>query len=138
MKQTLHSENGRYVLRIERRFAHPQRKVWRSITEPEHFRQWYPFSTGEMDLRVGGRLGFDDGEGTTYEAVVTELDPPRVFAFREIDDLAPFELRPPGQRTPRPAGTAASTRWTCCWTAVGSSGRRTPLSCASSTPRNSA
>ncbi|MQA09083.1 MAG: hypothetical protein GEU98_11165 [Pseudonocardiaceae bacterium] len=97
MKQTLLTEDGRYVLRIERYFAHPQRKVWRSITEPEHFAQWYPFSTGEMDLRVGGKLGFDDGEGSTYEAVVTELDPPRVFAFREVDDTLRIELRPEGE-----------------------------------------
>jgi uncharacterized protein YndB with AHSA1/START domain len=90
----LHStDDGRIALRYERRFSHPPEKVWRVITEPAHFRQWYPFARGDMDLRVGGKIGFDDGEGTTYEGIITALDPPRIFAFREVDDLLGIEVR---------------------------------------------
>jgi uncharacterized protein YndB with AHSA1/START domain len=103
MKETLTTVDGRPVLRIERRLSHPPEKVWRAITEPEHLSQWYPFRATELDLRIGGKIHFDDGQGTTMDAVVTELDPPRLFAFsehapaemtRESDDLVRFELRP--------------------------------------------
>lgn len=40
-----------------------------------------------MDLRLGGKIAFDDAEGTTYEATITELEKPYLFVFREVDDL---------------------------------------------------
>jgi uncharacterized protein YndB with AHSA1/START domain len=103
MNETLSTVDGRNVLRMERRLAHPPEKVWRAITEPGHLSQWYPFDVVEMDLRVGGKILFDDKHGTVMDAVITELDPPRIFAFsehapasmfREIDDLVHLELRP--------------------------------------------
>ncbi|WP_214102802.1 SRPBCC family protein [Acrocarpospora catenulata] len=103
MNESLHTVDGRSVLRMERLLAHPVDKVWRAITEPEHLSRWYPFTAVELDLRPGGTIVFDDGAGTTLKAEITELDPPRVFAFsehappsvhRESDDLVRFELRP--------------------------------------------
>lgn len=105
MSTTLHAVAGRPQLRIERRLAHPPEKVWRALTEPAELSQWYPFQATAIDLRVGGMIRFDDGEGTTMDAVIVELDPPRVFAFserapeamsRESEDLVRFELRPDG------------------------------------------
>jgi uncharacterized protein YndB with AHSA1/START domain len=105
MNETLTTVGGRPVLRIERRLAHPPEKVWPAITEPEHLSRWYPFRATELELRIGGRMRFDDGHGTTMEAVVTELEPHRLFAFsehapagmtRESYDLVRFELRPEG------------------------------------------
>ncbi|GAA0974415.1 SRPBCC family protein [Acrocarpospora macrocephala] len=103
MNETLHTVDGRTVLRMERLLAHPVEKVWRAITDPAHLSQWYPFPAAELDLRPGGTIIFDDGAGTVLKAVITELDPPRVFAFsehapvsvpRESEDLVRFELRP--------------------------------------------
>jgi uncharacterized protein YndB with AHSA1/START domain len=105
VKDTLKTVDGRPVLRIERRLAHPVERVWRAIIEPAQLSQWYPFTVTEMDLRVGGRILFDDGEGMTMEATIVELDAQRVFAFsehappemtRESDDLVHIELRPDG------------------------------------------
>lgn len=45
-----------------------------------------------MDHRVGGKIKFDDGEGSVYEAVITEFNPPNPFCFREIDDLLEISL----------------------------------------------
>ncbi|MEV6315003.1 SRPBCC family protein [Streptomyces sp. NPDC051776] len=105
MNETLTTADGRPVLRIERRLGHPPEKVWRAVTEPEHLSQWYPFRATRLELRLGGKIRFDDGAGTTLDAIVTELDPQRLFAFstrapaemtRESDDLIRFELRPDG------------------------------------------
>ncbi|PTM58444.1 SRPBCC family protein [Desmospora activa] len=93
---TLHEIDGRCALRFERFFPYPPEKVWHGITEPYQFRQWYPFATGEMELIVGGKIGFDDNEGAIYEGVITQLDPPRFFSFTEIDDRIHFELQPVG------------------------------------------
>ena len=90
---TLHDSNGRYALRFERFFTHNPEEVFRIITNPIDFSQWYPFATGEMDLRIGGKIDFDDGEGTTYSATITELQKPNLFGFREVDDLINISLQ---------------------------------------------
>ncbi|KHF38036.1 SRPBCC family protein [Halalkalibacter okhensis] len=90
---TLHETNGRYALRFERFFPHNPEDVFRVITNPSSFTQWYPFATGEMDLRLGGKIAFDDGEGTTYVATITELEKPYLFGFREVDDLINISLQ---------------------------------------------
>ncbi|GAS80351.1 SRPBCC family protein [Paenibacillus amylolyticus] len=90
---TLHESNGRYVLRFERSFHQNPEDVFLVITKPSSFAQWYPFATGEMELRLGGKIAFDDGEGTTYEGTITELEQPYVFGFREVDDLVNISLK---------------------------------------------
>ena len=90
---TLHESNGRYVLRFERFFPHNLEDTFLVITNPSYFSQWYPFATGEMDLKLGGKIAFDDGEGTTYNGIITELDKPYLFGFREVDDLINISLQ---------------------------------------------
>ena len=90
---TLHESNGRYVLRFERLFPHNVEEVFHIITNPSHFTQWYPFATGEMDLRIGGKIAFDDGEGTTYTGIITEFEQPYLFGFREVDDWINISLK---------------------------------------------
>lgn len=85
--------NGRYALRFERFLHHNPEDVFLVITKPNSFAQWYPFSTGKMDLRLGGKIAFDDGEGTTYEGIITELEKPYVFGFREVDDQVNISLQ---------------------------------------------
>ncbi|MCP3027650.1 SRPBCC family protein [Halobacillus sp. A5] len=88
----LYESNGRYALQFERFFPYTCEEAFRVITNPEAFVQWYPFATGEMDLQTGGRIYFDDGEGSTYEAVITELEAPHKFSFQEVDDLLEMSL----------------------------------------------
>ena len=90
---TLHESNGRYALRFERFFPHNPEDVFLVLTNPSYFSEWYPFATGEMDLRLGGNIAFDDGEGTTYKATITELEKPYLFGFREVDDLISISLQ---------------------------------------------
>lgn len=83
--------DGRTVLRLERPLPHPPEKVWRALTTPEHLAQWFP-STVRLDLRQGGEIVFDDGD---TRGVVTDLDPPRLFAFSWGDtDHLRWEVHP--------------------------------------------
>jgi uncharacterized protein YndB with AHSA1/START domain len=137
VNETLRTVDGRHVLRIERRLTHPPAKVWRAVTEPAHLSQWYPFRASELEPRVGGKIVFEN-EGTTFEAVVTDLDPPKVFAFRvdaaggapggrEGENLLHFELRPDGEGCllifshtfdDRPAAASYATGWRACLDAL--------------------
>lgn len=94
----LHDElNGRYALRFERFFNYNPEEVFLTITNPSDFAQWYPFATGEMDLRIGGQISFNDGEGTTYNGTITALEKPYLFGFREVDDLINISLQEEGK-----------------------------------------
>ncbi|AGP54834.1 SRPBCC family protein [Streptomyces rapamycinicus] len=98
MKDTLaQSDGGRSALRLERRLAHPPEKVWRALTEPAQLAHWFP-SEVQVELTVGGRMGFvfPGREGPDMDGVVTELDPPHVFAFTWGEDELRWELRPEG------------------------------------------
>ncbi len=90
---TLQKKDGRYSLRFERFFPLQREDVFRVITDPEAFKQWYPFATGDMDLKLGGKIAFDDGEGSTYEGIITELDPPHEFGFDEVGDLVNITIQ---------------------------------------------
>ncbi|MCP3032846.1 SRPBCC domain-containing protein [Halobacillus sp. A1] len=82
----LFETDGRYALQFERYFPCTPEEVFRVLTDPEAFVQWYPFANGEMDLRAGGEITFDDEEGWTYEGVILKLDEPHTFSFQELDD----------------------------------------------------
>lgn len=90
---TLHESNGRFSLKFERFFPQSPEEIFLIITNPGYFTEWYPFATGEMDLKMGGKIAFDDGEGTTYTGIITELEQPYVFGFREVDDHINISLQ---------------------------------------------
>lgn len=77
--------DGRPALQFERHLKHSRDKVWRAVTDPRQLSQWYPFRVTGLEPRTGGRMTFDDGEGTIYSATITDFDPPRLFAFDEHD-----------------------------------------------------
>ncbi|MBT2390012.1 SRPBCC domain-containing protein [Streptomyces sp. ISL-1] len=85
---TLTTADGRTALRMERRLAHPPRRVWDAITQPAHLARWFP-SEVTVDLRPGGAIGFlfpgDSEPGMT--GTVTDADEPHVFESR-VDTLA--------------------------------------------------
>lgn len=87
----LTTTDGRSVLRMERRLAHPPERVWPALVEPDRLATWFP-SGATIEPRVGGRVVFGfGGDGT-----VTDIDPPRLIAFTWETDHLRFELRPDG------------------------------------------
>ena len=82
------------TLSFERRLSHPVARVWQTITEPGELEHWFPARV-EADLRVGGKITFTFGHALpAVPGEVTELDPPRLFAFRWGEDHLRFELEP--------------------------------------------
>ncbi|MFE9242739.1 SRPBCC domain-containing protein [Nocardiopsis sp. NPDC006938] len=76
----------RWTLTLERELGQPQERVWRAVTEPEGLNRWYPLTVERLDLWPGGAILLRDEEGTETTAEVTEVEPRRVFAFREFDE----------------------------------------------------
>ena len=124
MNPSLHTADGRHVLRFERRLAHPVEKVWRAITEPDQLAHWFPAAV-ELDLRTGGRVRFagPGGQEAAGEGRVIELDPPRVFALTWNGDPLRMELTPDGEGTllvfthtftDRPMAASFATGWQTC------------------------
>jgi uncharacterized protein YndB with AHSA1/START domain len=94
MNGTLRTENGRSVLRFERRLAHPVAKVWRALTERSEQKHWFPAEL-DADWRVGGEIRWvgEDGEVWTT-GTITAWDPPRLFEHVADDEVLRFELNP--------------------------------------------
>jgi uncharacterized protein YndB with AHSA1/START domain len=87
------------TLSFERRLSHPVDRVWRALTEPDELAHWFP-SKVQADLRVGGAMRFTFEEhvlpdgSNSMPGEVTELDPPRLLAYRWGEDHLRFELEP--------------------------------------------
>src|SRR6185369_4214940 len=98
MTETLSTVDGRNVLRLERHLPHPPAKVWRAVTEPEHLAHWFPCDVRYPSLPVGAELTFEfrAGEAPPSTATITELHPPRVFAFTWGEAAFRIELSPAG------------------------------------------
>ncbi len=97
---------GRPELRFERHLAHPVESVWRAITDPQELEQWFPSSVRfESELSAGAEITFTfaeqklEDQPMTMSGRVTELDPPRVFAFEWGGDQLRFELAPSAEGT---------------------------------------
>lgn len=82
MNGTLHTVDGRYALRFERRFAHPVEKVWSAITDPAHLVHWFPAEV-EMEFAIGGKVRwvFQGSDAVGPEGIITEFDPPRLLEY---------------------------------------------------------
>jgi uncharacterized protein YndB with AHSA1/START domain len=89
VSETLSSADGRSVLRVERRMAHPPQKVWAALTDPERLATWFP-TTVRAQPRVGGTVEFGFGPSGT----VTDYDPPRLIAYTWGDDHLRWEVEP--------------------------------------------
>lgn len=100
--------DDRYVLRFERRLAHPPEKVWRALTEAEQLRQWFPTDI-EGERKRGAKIRFVFREDAPSAADMpellehdpedldgefTEFEPPRLLAYTWGDEDLRWELDP--------------------------------------------
>jgi uncharacterized protein YndB with AHSA1/START domain len=95
---TLVRSGEQCTLRFTRHFAHPQDKVWRAVTEPEHLAAWFPHAiVGER--RAGAPLRFESEEFGGFDGEMVVFDPPAVVEMMWGTDRIRIELRPDGGGT---------------------------------------
>jgi uncharacterized protein YndB with AHSA1/START domain len=83
-------ENG-YSALFERHLNHPLEEVWSYLTDNEKLPKW--FSELRVDeLREGGVIKFDMGNGNFEEMKILELKMKSVFEYTWGDDIVRFEL----------------------------------------------
>jgi uncharacterized protein YndB with AHSA1/START domain len=70
--------------RIEREIvvAAPAQRLWEVLTRPEHIGSWFEGMDVELDLRPGGTMVLTSQEFGKFQAIVDEVEPPRLFAYR--------------------------------------------------------
>jgi uncharacterized protein YndB with AHSA1/START domain len=133
MTETLTQENGRTVLRMERRLAHPQEKVWRALTSPAELAGWFPAAV-EVDLRLDGSISFTfpEGSGDFQEdphnnGVIQAFDPPRLLEYTWGAELLRWELTPTDDGClltltatydDRPGSASFTAGWNLCFDAM--------------------
>jgi uncharacterized protein YndB with AHSA1/START domain len=86
------SENG-YIAKFERYMKHPVEDVWAYITDNDKLPNWFPELRVD-ELRVGGVLKFDMGNGTFEKMKITKLKMESVLEYTWADDMVRFELSP--------------------------------------------
>lgn len=129
MSETLTTENGRTVLRMERPLRHPPEKVWRALTEPSELAGWFPAAV-ELDLRLDGKVAFRfEGEEQDDEnsGVIRAYDPPHLLEYNWGDEIQRWELTPTADGClltltatydDRPGSASFTAGWTLCLDAL--------------------
>jgi uncharacterized protein YndB with AHSA1/START domain len=133
MSETLSTENGRTVLRMQRELRHPVEKVWRAITEPGELAGWFPAAV-ELDLRLDGPITFtfepDAGalpEDQVGSGVIRAYEPPRLIEYTWGDEVLRWELIPADSGClllltatydDRPGSASYTSGWIMCFDAL--------------------
>jgi uncharacterized protein YndB with AHSA1/START domain len=93
-------EPGRWQLRFARVLPHPQEKVWRAITEPEHLARWFPTTIhGQRAAGAALRFTFPDDVAPPMDGVMIAYDPQSLMELRWGPDVIRIELRPVAEGT---------------------------------------
>lgn len=101
MYGTVHQlDDRRWQLRFTRSLPHPQSKVWRAITEPEHLAQWFP-TTIDGERAAGARLRFvfPGGQAPPMDGEMLAYQPESVMELQWGPDVVRIELRPVAEGT---------------------------------------
>jgi uncharacterized protein YndB with AHSA1/START domain len=89
---------------MTRRFDAPRELVYEAMTNPEHIRRWYGWSTWTMtvceaDFRPGGRYRFvtrgPEGQEVPFTGECLEAVRPERVVYTEIYDVEPFNQGEP-------------------------------------------
>ena len=95
---TLERDGDRWRLTFTRRLAHPQEKVWRAVTEPEHLAAWFPQEI-RGERRTGATLRFVTDGDDGFDGAMVVCEPPSVMELLWGVDRLRIELRPDGDGT---------------------------------------
>ncbi|TDQ41174.1 SRPBCC family protein [Aureibacillus halotolerans] len=87
-----------YEARYERQIPHAVEEVWAMLTENEKLSQWFP-ELSVTDLRKGGTIQFDMGDGSTEDFTILAYEPLTILAFTWDHDAVRFDLEEDGSET---------------------------------------
>ncbi|AXB42082.1 SRPBCC domain-containing protein [Amycolatopsis albispora] len=95
------TEDGRFALRFERRFAHPREKVWRALTERDQLRAWFvqilDYDRSRLEFTEGASLAFVPTAGAAGVGTVVRADRPRLLEYTWDGETLRFELLADGE-----------------------------------------
>jgi uncharacterized protein YndB with AHSA1/START domain len=91
-------DDGKRVLRFERRLNHPIARVWTALTTPEGLLAWWG-AADELELVEGGRLVLrwlnkdQDGNQVVLHGKLTRVEPPSVLECdTDVHGVLRFDL----------------------------------------------
>lgn len=94
---TLHTEDGRAVVRYVRRLGHSREAVWHALTEDEHLAAWFPTTIdGERAPGAALTFRFTDLDVPAMTGTIHRCDSPSILEFTWGEDILRFELEPDG------------------------------------------
>ena len=93
-------DDTRWQLRFTRTLRHPQSKVWRAITEPEHLAHWFPTTIeGERAAGATLRFTFPNDVAPPMDGVMIAYEPESMMELSWGPDIIRIELRPVSEGT---------------------------------------
>jgi uncharacterized protein YndB with AHSA1/START domain len=98
-------EDGKRVLRFERRLNHSIDRVWAALTSPDELLRWWG-SADELELTEGGKIVMRwlnkdaDGNQVVLHGKVTRFEPPALLEYdTDVHGVLRFDLRDSGDAT---------------------------------------
>lgn len=98
MRAEIIQKDQGYEARFERTLPFDNERVWAMLADNDRLHQW--FSELEItDLRKGGSLTFDMGDGNSESLAIVDFEEGKVLAFNWWEDEVRFEVSPANQET---------------------------------------
>ncbi|MCG7406837.1 SRPBCC family protein [Paenibacillus sp. ACRRX] len=82
-----------YIARFERHFPYTVEQVWAWLTDNEKLKRWFA-ELRVVELRKGGIITFDMGDGTFEELEITAYMEQAILEYTWGKDKVRFELSP--------------------------------------------
>ncbi|WP_077619540.1 SRPBCC family protein [Bacillus sinesaloumensis] len=93
MLATIEKSEHNFKATFERHYNHSVDEVWAMLTDNDKLSTWFQELKVD-DLRKGGRLLFDMGDGNFEEMIITDFSSHSVLEYTWGDDHVRFELSP--------------------------------------------
>lgn len=91
MLAVLEKNHDGYIARFDRYLKFPVEQVWSALTENEELSKWFS-ELSIVDLKEGGKIKFDFGDGTFEEFEIIEVKKYSVLEYTWGEDRVRFEL----------------------------------------------
>ncbi|MDQ6419445.1 SRPBCC family protein [Paenibacillus sp. LHD-117] len=98
MLASVEKTNDGFRAVYERTYNHAPQEVWAYLTDNDKLSKWFS-ELRVAELRKGGLLTFDMGDGTFEEMNILDYEEGSVLEYTWGEDIVRFELSPSGEGT---------------------------------------